>query len=93
MPTPMQKVEDERSRPTRGELLVMFCETASEVVEKDFHSIAEPTVISQLAIDSLGMLEIIGSLERRLRIQIPDEGLAGVETIRDLLDEVEKRLA
>ena len=71
----------------------MFCETASEVVEKDFETMTEQTTISELAIDSLGMLEIIGSLERRLRIQIPDEGLAGIESIRDLLDEVEKRLA
>jgi acyl carrier protein len=71
----------------------MFCETATEVVEKDFHHVTEPTVITELAIDSLGMLEIIGSLERRLRIQIPDESLAGLETIGSLLDEVEKRLA
>jgi acyl carrier protein len=89
----MQEVQGDRLRPTREALLVMFRETASEVVEKDFHTVLEPMVISELAIDSLGMLEIIGSLERRLRIQIPDEGLAGVETIRDLLDEVEKRLA
>jgi acyl carrier protein len=46
-----------------------------------------------MAIDSLGLLEIIGSLERRLRIQIPDDSLSGIETIGDLLDEVEKRLA
>ena len=81
------------ARPTREQLLAMFCETASEVVEKDFQLMTEQTTISELAIDSLGMLEIIGSLERRLRIQIPDEGLAGIESIRDLLDEVEKRLA
>ncbi|MGD0676793.1 MAG: acyl carrier protein [Polyangiaceae bacterium] len=71
---------------------MMFRETASEVVEKDFHHAIESTPISELAIDSLGMLEIIGSLERQLRIQIPDEGLSGILTIRDLLDEVEKRL-
>jgi acyl carrier protein len=39
------------------------------------------------------MLEIIGSLERRLRIQIPDESLTGLHTIRDLLDVVEKRMS
>ncbi len=39
------------------------------------------------------MLEIIGSLERRLHIQIPDESLVGLETIGSLLDVVEKRLA
>jgi acyl carrier protein len=89
----MQSVNGDRARPTRAALLAMFCETATEVVEKDFHAVLEPMLIAQLAIDSLGMLEIIGSLERRLRIQLPDEALAGVETIRDLLDEVEKRLA
>ena len=82
---------DEGSRPTRDKLLTMFRETATEVVEKDFHHVQESTVISELAIDSLGMLEIIGSLERQLRIQIPDESLTGLTTVRDLLDVVEKR--
>jgi acyl carrier protein len=89
----MQGLKSNEARPTREQLFAMFCETASEVVEKNFHDMSEQTSISELAIDSLGMLEIIGSLERRLRIQIPDEGLAGIESIRDLLDEVEKRLA
>jgi acyl carrier protein len=39
------------------------------------------------------MLEIIGSLERQMRIQIPDESLTGLRTISDLLDVVEKRLS
>jgi acyl carrier protein len=81
------------TRPTRGDMLGMFRTTATEVVEKDFHHVQEATVISELAIDSLGMLEIIGSLERQLRIQIPDESLTGLRTISDLLDVVEKRLA
>jgi acyl carrier protein len=81
------------NRPTRDHLLAMFRQTATEVVEKDFHHVVEGSVISELAIDSLGMLEIIGSLERQLRIQIPDEMLTGVGTIRELLDAVEKRLA
>jgi acyl carrier protein len=84
---------DEGSRPTREQLLTMFRTTATEVVEKDFHHVQETTVISELAIDSLGMLEIIGSLERQLRIQIPDESLTGLTTVRDLLDVVEKRQA
>lgn len=79
-------------RPTRDQMLTMFRTTATEVVEKDFHHVEQATVISELAIDSLGMLEIIGSLERQLRIQIPDESLTGLHTISDLLDVVEKRL-
>ena len=81
------------NRPTRDGLLAMFRETATEVVEKDFHHVVEASIISELAIDSLGMLEIIGSLERQLRIQIPDEMLTGIGTVRELLDAVEKRLA
>jgi acyl carrier protein len=83
---------EQSARPTRDQMLSMFRTTATEVVEKDFHHVLESSVISELAIDSLGMLEIIGSLERRLRIQIPDESLTGLHTIRDLLDVVEKRI-
>ena len=90
MPQAMMKLDD-GARPTRDSLLTMFRETATEVVEKDFNHVLETTVISELAIDSLGMLEIIGSLERQLRIQIPDEALTGLTTVRDLLDVVEKR--
>jgi acyl carrier protein len=92
MPQAMMKTVDDGARPGRDGLLTMFRETATEVVEKDFHHVVEASVISELAIDSLGMLEIIGSLERRLRIQIPDESLTGLTTIRDLLDVVEKRM-
>jgi acyl carrier protein len=91
MPQAMMKLDD-GAHPGRDQLLTMFRETATEVVEKDFNHVVEGSVISELAIDSLGMLEIIGSLERRLRIQIPDESLTGLHTVRDLLDVVEQRL-
>lgn len=78
---------------SRIELLDVFRATATEVAEKDFHSVAESTSIAELGIDSLGMLEIIGSLERELRIQIPDESLAGIVTVKDLLNAVESRQA
>ena len=76
---------------SRAELLQAFERTATEVAEKDFHGVAESTAIAELGIDSLGMLEIIGSLERELRIQIPDESLAGIQTVKDLLNAVESR--
>jgi acyl carrier protein len=92
MPAKMTTPELDKPRPTRATLLAMFRETATEVVEKDFGQVAEITVISELTIDSLGILEVIGSLERRLRIQIPDESLSNIRTVSDLLDEVERRL-
>jgi acyl carrier protein len=76
---------------SRAELLTIFQKTATEVVEREFTNINEKTVISDLGIDSLGMLEIVGSMERQLKIQIPDEALAGIQTVKDLVDAVEKR--
>ena len=75
----------------RAELLQVFARTATEVAEKEFANVLETTSISELGIDSLGMLEIIGSLERELKIQIPDESLAGIQTVKDLLNAVESR--
>ena len=75
----------------RIELLDVFRTTATEVAEKDFNSVAETSTIAELGIDSLGMLEIIGSLERQLAVQIPDEALAGIVTVKDLLNAVESR--
>ena len=78
---------------SRTELLELFQRTATEIVEKEFSNIAESTVISELGIDSLGMLEIVGAMERELKIQIPDESLAGIQTLKDLIELVEKRQA
>jgi acyl carrier protein len=76
---------------SRTELIEMFQKTATEVTEKEFPKIGESTVISELGIDSLGMLEIVGAMERELEIRLPDEALAGIQTVKDLVDLVEKR--
>ena len=78
---------------SRTELLQMFEKTATTIVEREFKGINEGTVISELGIDSLNMLEIVGEMERQLKIQIPDEALAGIQTVKDLLNAVEKRVA
>jgi acyl carrier protein len=77
----------------RAELLGIFQKTATEIVEREFKSISEKTTISELGIDSLGMLEIVGSMERQLKIQLPDEALASIQTVEDLLNLVERKLA
>jgi len=76
---------------SRAELLKLFSKTATEIVEKEFASISETTVISELGIDSLGMLEIVGSMERQLKITLPDESLAGIQTVKDLIELVERK--
>lgn len=79
--------------PSRTELLELFRRTAAEIVEKEFSTLSEDTKLNELGIDSLGMLEIIGALERELKIQIPDEALTGLTTVRDLVSAVERRYA
>jgi len=78
---------------SRADLLKIFQKTAAEITEREFPSITESTVISELGIDSLGMLEIVGSMERELKVQLPDEALAGIQTVKDLIELVEKKQA
>jgi len=76
----------------RTQLLEMFRSVAAEVAEKDFSRLEEDSVIADLGVDSLAMLEITGEMERELQIQVPDDELVGIQTVRQLLDLVEKRL-
>ncbi len=57
----------------------------------DEEALSEDSVISDLGIDSLGMLELIGSMEREMQITIPDEQLVGIQKVRQLLDLIERR--
>jgi acyl carrier protein len=76
-------------RPT---LISMFRSLASEIAEKDLSHVQEDSAIADLGIDSLAMLELVGSLERELRIRVPDEQLVGLRTVRQLLELVEGSL-
>lgn len=76
----------------RVQLLEMFQKMASEIAEKDFSHVKEESVIADLGIDSLGMLELVGCMERDLQVQVPDEQLVGLQTVKQLLDVVQKRM-
>ena len=77
---------------SRTELLDVFRKTAGEIAERDFSGITEDGVIADLGIDSLELLEVIGSLERDLNIRIPDDQLVGIQTVSQLLGLVESKL-
>ena len=78
---------------SRDELMARFRKIASEVAERDVPLTSENTAISALGIDSLGMLEIVGSMEREFQIRIPDDQLVGITTVAQLVDLVQKRVA
>jgi len=78
---------------TRDQLIATFQRVASEVAERPFPALQGETVISELGIDSLAMLEIVGAMERELKTQLPDDQLVGLQTINDLVGLLERRLS
>jgi acyl carrier protein len=77
----------------RVELLKMFQSMATEIAEKDYSHINEESVIADLGIDSLQMLELVGAMERELKIAIPDEQLVGIQTVKQLIELVQRRVS
>ncbi|MET0344330.1 MAG: acyl carrier protein [Polyangiales bacterium] len=73
-------------------LIDLFRELASEIAEKDLSFVDEDSAIAELGIDSLAMLELVGTLERQLRIRVPDDQLVGLTTVGDLLGLVQGRV-
>ncbi len=74
---------------TRQELIGLFRTMATEIAEKDFSKVSEDAKIAELGIDSLGMLELVGRMEQELGVQIPDERLVGIQSVKQLLDLVQ----
>ena len=76
----------------RTKLLDVFRMKAGEVAERDFDSLEESSVIAEMGVDSLAMLEVVGELEREFDVQVPDDELVGIDTVGQLLDLVQKRI-
>lgn len=77
----------------REQLINLFREKATEIAEKDFSGLTAESVIADLGIDSLGMLELVGEMERELDVKIPDDELVGIQTVDQLVTLIEKRTA
>ncbi len=77
---------------TKEQLISTFHRVATQVAERKFPALKGETVIADLGIDSLAMLEIVGAMEREFKVQIPDDQLVGLQTIDDLVNLLQKRL-
>ncbi len=62
----------------------LFKRAAWEVDQKRLDRLSLDAKISELGIDSVAMLELMGFLEEELGIQIPDEKIARVTSLREL---------
>jgi acyl carrier protein len=82
----------EKERMDRNELVRLFQRLAGEIEANDYTHVTEDDVIASLGIDSLGLSELVGAMEQELDIHIPEEQLAGVRTVKQLLELMEKQL-
>ena len=74
------------------DLIALFKQVAKEVDKRDFQALTGDSVISDLGIDSLSMMQIVGEMETELGVMIPDEDLVELVTVGDLCKKVEARL-
>ena len=77
---------------SKQDLIALFKQVAKEVDKRDFQELTGDSVISDLGIDSLSMMQIVGEMELKLDILIPDEDLVELVTVKDLLEVVERRM-
>lgn len=75
-----------------AKLLEMFKTVASRVDKRAFPNVTMASVITDLGVDSLAMMQIIGEMETELGIMIPDEDLVELVTVGDLCRKVGERL-
>ncbi|WP_437784143.1 acyl carrier protein [Sorangium sp. So ce315] len=73
-------------------LLEMFKTVAARVDKREFPNVTASSVITELGIDSLSMMQIVGEMETELGIMIPDEDLVELITVGDLCKKVGERL-
>jgi acyl carrier protein len=75
------------------DVLEVFKTVAARVDKRPFPQVSRASVITDLGIDSLSMMQIVGELEAELGVTIPDEDLVELHTVGDLCSKVEARLA
>jgi acyl carrier protein len=72
------------SSGAESEVIAVFKKAVWEVDQKKLDGLKPEDTIRSLGIDSVAMMEVIGYLEDELEIHLPDESLAGVQTVGDL---------
>ncbi len=75
----------------QAKLLETFKTVAARVEKREFPHVTMESVITDLGVDSLAMMQIIGEMETELGIMIPDEDLVELITVGDLCKKVGER--
>jgi 8-amino-7-oxononanoate synthase len=88
---PQSKVKF-KMQSTDRDLIEAFKSIVYDVNLKQLGDIGPETVISELGLDSVSMMEVIGLLEENFCIQIHDEEVAALNNVGDLLALIRNRL-
>src|SRR5262249_26027525 len=92
LPPPGAPFEDSQAMTQNRDLLELFKTIAARVDKREYPSVTRKSVITEIGIDSLSMMQIIGEMESELGIMIPDEDLVELVTVGDLVAKVEERI-
>jgi 8-amino-7-oxononanoate synthase len=77
---------------TDQRLIIVLKAAVHNVSLKELGDVSPSTRLSELGLDSVAMMEVIGVLEETLSIRIGDEEVASMSNIEDLLNLIQKRL-
>jgi acyl carrier protein len=68
------------------DFFALFKQAAGEVSGQTFDGLDKATTLSDIGLDSVAILELVGYLEEKLDVRLSDEELAAVNTLGDLDD-------
>jgi acyl carrier protein len=75
--------------PTRrADIIDLFRTSAREVANLSLDTLDERTVLEDLGIDSVVLVEIVSGVERRAGVQIDDAALVRIRVLADLIEEI-----
>ena len=77
---------------TNQNLISVLRAAVYEINLKEIGDVSAATSISELGLDSVAMMEVIGVLEENLSIRISDQEVATLSSVGDLLNLIRKRL-
>jgi len=77
---------------TDQQLIEVLRAAVYDVSLKEPGEVTPETGISELGLDSVAIMELIGVLEENLSIRINDEDVAGIQTVGDLLSLIRRQL-
>ena len=76
---------------TDKDIIEIFKESVKEVdVNVKVETVSMDTELSQLGLDSVMTMEVIGVLEEKLNVRFPDEDLATLKSMTDLSELIRK---